>query len=285
MVKPTRMTYPTGSKGLYWQVTDDGSRTLWDERLNETYHSGSGAVMESWEVYLKNSGVYERLKQGKATAVLEYGFGTGTNFLLTAAAAILNRVPLYYRALELSVLPSTIFAELQLNKPCLETQLGSDCTGSLDTGIQDTGILDTGIQNTGTLDIGVLNIAQQLVAGLASWRATLAGAIAPGIYTYKLEWQIELELVVGDAATYRSNYDRVDAVYFDPFSPVTCPTLWTRGVFELAFHALNSGGTLTSYCVKSAVRRELEQVGFIVERLKGPTGGKREVLRALKPTT
>ncbi len=258
MVKPTRTTYPTGSKGLHWQLTDDGSRTLWHEFLDETYHSGSGAVVESWEVYLKNSGVFDRLSQGKATAVLEYGFGTGTAFLLTAATAILHRTQLRYRALELSLLPAAILADLKLNADSLEARLGSGC-------------------------IGVLDIAQRLVAELADWRSTLPSDITPGIYSFEAEAQVELELVVGDAAGYRSNGDAFDAVYFDPFSPETCPTLWTRVVFESVFEALRGGGTCTSYCVKSAVRHELANVGFQVDRLKGPRGGKREVLRATKP--
>ncbi len=58
MAVPKRPTTPTSSAGLHWQITDDGSRTLWDERLDETYHSGCGAVAESLVVYLLNSGVH-----------------------------------------------------------------------------------------------------------------------------------------------------------------------------------------------------------------------------------
>lgn len=42
------------------------------------------------------------------------------------------------------------------------------------------------------------------------------------------------------------------------------------------------GGILTTYCAKGAVRRLLQSVGFTVERLPGPPGGKREILRATK---
>jgi len=259
MSKPNRSTIPTCSKGLHWQVTDDGSRTLWDEQLNETYHSGSGAVVESLVVYLKNSGVYDRLSCGNATAVLEYGFGTGTAFLLTAATAIVHRAPLRYRALELSLLPAAIFAELQFTASSLDANVGTEFDG-------------------------VLEVAQRLVNELAAWRAALPSEVAAGVYYYPVAEQIALEVVVGDAVDYRLSGETFDAVYFDPFSPSTCPALWTRTVFQSAFDALKVGGTLTSYCVKSAVRHELTQVGLQVERLKGPISGKREVLRATKPT-
>ncbi len=258
MSKPIRAVSPTCSTGLHWQVTDDGSRTLWDESLNETYHSGSGAVVESLVVYLKNSGVYDRLRQGAATAVLEYGLGTGTAFLLTAATAIAHGAPLRYRALELSLLPAAIFAELRIATSLLDSYLVTEFDG-------------------------VLEVAQRLVCGLAAWRAALPTELAPGVYGYSVAEHIELEVIVGDAAEYCSCGDRFDAVYFDPFSPSTCPTLWTPHVFQAGFDALRAGGTLTSYCVKSAVRQELLQVGFQVERLKGPIGGKREVLRAIRP--
>lgn len=43
---------------------------------------------------------------------------------------------------------------------------------------------------------------------------------------------------------------------------------------------MNEGGMLTTYCAKGAVRRMLQAAGFVVERLPGPPGGKREILRA-----
>ena len=41
-------------------------------------------------------------------------------------------------------------------------------------------------------------------------------------------------------------------------------------------------GILTTYCAKGVVRRMLQTAGFTVERLPGPPGGKREILRARK---
>ena len=44
---------------------------------------------------------------------------------------------------------------------------------------------------------------------------------------------------------------------------------------------MNQGAILTTYCAKGVVRRTLQEVGFVVERLAGPIG-KREILRATK---
>lgn len=73
-----------------------------------------------------------------------------------------------------------------------------------------------------------------------------------------------------------------DCVFFDAFSPEKQPELWSTSIFEKIYHSMNSGGVLTTYCAKGIVRRTLQEVGFIVERIPGPIGGKREILRARK---
>lgn len=74
-----------------------------------------------------------------------------------------------------------------------------------------------------------------------------------------------------------------DIVYFDAFAPEKQPEMWTHEVFGHLFSAMCPGGVLSTYCAKGAVRRMLQQAGFSVERLPGPPGGKREILRAVKP--
>ena len=75
--------------------------------------------------------------------------------------------------------------------------------------------------------------------------------------------------------------NRFDLVFFDAFSPVVQPEMWTRDVFAMLYAVMNSGGILTTYCAKGEVRRTMQNVGFLVERLPGPKG-KREMLQAIK---
>lgn len=72
-----------------------------------------------------------------------------------------------------------------------------------------------------------------------------------------------------------------DLVYFDAFSPEKQPELWTEEIFRTIYRKCNHGAVLTTYCAKGQVRRNLQNAGFLVERLPGPPG-KREVLRASK---
>jgi tRNA U34 5-methylaminomethyl-2-thiouridine-forming methyltransferase MnmC len=74
----------------------------------------------------------------------------------------------------------------------------------------------------------------------------------------------------------------IDLVYYDAFSPAKQPELWEKGIFENLFHAMKNGSIFVTYCARGSVRRNLQSVGFRVERIPGPPG-KREMLRAFKP--
>ncbi|MDR0658019.1 MAG: tRNA (5-methylaminomethyl-2-thiouridine)(34)-methyltransferase MnmD [Mediterranea sp.] len=75
---------------------------------------------------------------------------------------------------------------------------------------------------------------------------------------------------------------RYDVVYFDAFAPGKQPEMWERQRFDYLYAVMNDGGALTTYCAKGVIRRILQEAGFVVERLPGPPGGKREILRAVK---
>lgn len=75
-----------------------------------------------------------------------------------------------------------------------------------------------------------------------------------------------------------------DVIFFDAFGPPTQPEMWTPAIFQRLFNALKPGGILVTYCAKGQVRRDMQSVGFTVERLPGPPG-KREMLRATKPAS
>ncbi|MCF6213172.1 MAG: tRNA (5-methylaminomethyl-2-thiouridine)(34)-methyltransferase MnmD [Flavobacteriaceae bacterium] len=73
-----------------------------------------------------------------------------------------------------------------------------------------------------------------------------------------------------------------DVIYFDAFGPAIQPELWTIAIFKKMYNCLLPQGVLVTYSAKGQVRRNMQKVGFKVERLTGPPG-KREMLRATKP--
>ena len=75
--------------------------------------------------------------------------------------------------------------------------------------------------------------------------------------------------------------DKFHIIYFDAFGARVQPELWTESIFKIMFSALKEEGVLVTYSAKGSVRRAMQAVGFIVERLPGPPG-KREMLRGTK---
>lgn len=73
-----------------------------------------------------------------------------------------------------------------------------------------------------------------------------------------------------------------DLIYFDAFGARVQPELWEESIFSKMHRALRPGGILVTYAAKGSVRRAMQAVGFLVEKLPGPPG-KREMLRARKP--
>lgn len=82
-------------------TTEDGSHSLFDEELNETYHSTRGARGESMHVFIKE-GLEHWLEQNESEEikVLEIGLGTGLNAFLTAQFAKENQRQIHFTSLE-----------------------------------------------------------------------------------------------------------------------------------------------------------------------------------------
>ena len=81
--------------------TGDGSSSLLNLALNETYHSTHGAIQESNHVFIKN-GLQFFLEKTKADAVsiFEVGLGTGLNILLSIKFSERNKLKIHYTSIE-----------------------------------------------------------------------------------------------------------------------------------------------------------------------------------------
>ena len=99
-------------------TTSDGSHTLFNTELNETYHSVHGAIQESLHVFIKNGlQFFESSIQPAEIKILEIGFGTGLNALLTLQYALETGIKIHYTSLEAYPLGKDIPG--QLNYPAL----------------------------------------------------------------------------------------------------------------------------------------------------------------------
>lgn len=229
----------TGDKSVL--ITADGSRTL-KVADKESFKSEKGALTEARAVYLEGSGVGERLRSGKATRVLEVGFGAGLNFLASGSLALATGARLDYHGLERELPAASTMASL--------------------------GYTD-------------LFAPWSLPAALLEWRAGL-GEPPPGAHRFSYErLRLTLHLGDAVIGAWRGELSApVDAIYHDAFSPHITPELWDERFLQLLTAQLAPDGRLVSFSVAGTVRRGLAAAGLVVERVPGPPGGKRQVLVA-----
>lgn len=104
--------------------TLDGSNTLTDENLKETYHSTNGAVQESMHVYIQQ-GMLAYKTQKTSFNVFEMGFGTGLNTLLSIINQPKNVNVSYLTAeaypVELEILKQLNYGTLAFDKELYST--------------------------------------------------------------------------------------------------------------------------------------------------------------------
>ena len=98
-----------------WRLIDtqDGSVTLYSDELKESYHSCFGAIGEAQHVFIANG--LKFLEGRPNIKILEMGFGTGLNVLMT----ILNKSPdvnIEYTAIDNNPLTQDIVSKLNYPK-------------------------------------------------------------------------------------------------------------------------------------------------------------------------
>lgn len=80
-------------------TTGDGSSTLFVPELNEHYHSSKGAITESSVVFIRN-GFQWVCRSINELKVLEVGFGTGLNAILSFIESQKTEAKVFYTAVE-----------------------------------------------------------------------------------------------------------------------------------------------------------------------------------------
>lgn len=90
-------------------LSGDGSSTLYLPEMDETYHSRHGAITESQYVYIEQGLARQ---DGPSVKILEFGFGTGLNALLSIAYAQKKGLTLDYTSVEKYPLEDAIIHQI-----------------------------------------------------------------------------------------------------------------------------------------------------------------------------
>ena len=102
-------------------LTADGSHSLVSPVFGQAYHSAAGAVAESQRVYIE-LGLHAMARRQTAFSVLEMGFGTGLNALMSCREAARLGLQVHYTGVEAYPLPPQVYAALNYDA-LLQTSL------------------------------------------------------------------------------------------------------------------------------------------------------------------
>jgi len=133
--------------------TEDGSSTLFNPEVGEHYHSTHGALQESTHVFLKSGLDFFLNKQPQQTiSILEVGFGTGLNYLISADYCFQNNITLNYTGIERYPLSKEILIQIG-NIKHVSTTIGNELVADYEAAMNSQ--IDT---KSGKLFIDVCNV-------------------------------------------------------------------------------------------------------------------------------
>lgn len=225
--------------------TIEPTGTVISESYGDVYFSREGGVAETEHVFLTQNHLPERWSEAKRFTIAETGFGTGLNFLTAWRAWRSAHKPAG------AILDYISFELAPFSREELAAVLSA---APLEEALKQ-GLLDA-----------------------------YPRVICPGHHAIRLEdGRVRLTLVFGDARVGLSQMEfRADAWFLDGFSPRKNASLWSQELFQqLARHTADQG-TFATFTCASAVKKGLEQAGFITEKRAG-FGRKREMLCGYLP--
>ncbi len=235
------MTGKNRYAAVRWQ---DGAPV--SEQFDDVYFSRENGLAETEYVFLRSNQLHERFAalpaSGGGFAIGELGFGSGLNFLATAALFLEKAPPtavLQYFSCEQYPLRKADLARALTTYPAL----------------------------------------RELAAALVEVYPPAAPGMYPVLCASP---RIQLTLGIGEAlevfgALQTPSAGAMDAWYLDGFAPAKNPEMWRPAIFRELARLSKSGATFGTFTAAAQVRRDLEAAGFLVKKIPG-YGRKREML-------
>ncbi|EED36940.1 tRNA (5-aminomethyl-2-thiouridylate) methyltransferase [Luminiphilus syltensis NOR5-1B] len=227
---------------------DVSANGLSSTRFDDVYFSARDPIGESRYTFLEGNALESRfrgLSSDERFTIIESGFGTGLNFLLTQELwqrCAPKGARLHYIGIDAYPLDATQINTISANHPSL--------TKAWQTLIE-------------------------------RWPPAVSGCHrrrwAGEQVTLDLWWDDARE-VLADTASHCRQW--VNAWFLDGFAPSKNPDMWHEGLYPLMAQQSQPGATVATFTAAGAVRRGLTAAGFEVSKAPG-FGRKREALRAV----
>lgn len=220
--------------------------------FDDVYFSNDGGLAETDYVFLQHNGLPQRWQTHSRSAfhIIETGFGTGANFLLS-----------WQRFRQ--------FRELYPQARCQRLYFST---------VEKFPLSHADLRQALTVHSELSELCQQL---LSAYPLAVSGC-------HRLSFDngtVILDLWFGDVSTVLPQLDTpADAIYLDGFAPSKNPDMWQQSLFTNLYQLSSPGTRLSTFTAAGLVKRCLIEAGFSVAKVKG-FGRKREMLTACLPDT
>lgn len=215
-------------------------------KFNDIYFSPVDGKAEASHVFLKGNDLPDRLASRSSFHILELGFGTGMNFVVTVEA--MRQEVARKKSGVAPILHYTSIEAFPLSSDSIKKALSfwpdsSDITNEL---------------------------AEYLPVPVRGGHR---------ISFRHMHGSVFLTLIYSDVLAALSQIEGCfDALYLDGFAPAKNPAMWSTEVMQQLARLAAPNCTLATFTSAGVVRRNLEKVGFSVEKVPG-FGKKREMIR------
>lgn len=227
------------------QKTEDGSKTIYIEDWDETYHSKHGAVQEAFHVFIKN-GLHHFISNKNKLKIIEIGLGTGLNAFITLLEAERNEKPIAYVGIEKFPISEEEFKLVNYFDDVFKFYPEFESRRS-----------------------EFEQVYQNLFN--CEWEEWNEVSNYFSIKKVKKDF-FDLK---------NSDENEFDLIYFDAFGSRVQPELWELDLLEIVDALTKNEAIFTTYAAKGTIKRGLKELGYVVEKRPGPPG-KREMMVGLK---
>ena len=225
------------------------NNTLFSEEFDDLYSSAKGAVAECNHVFIKGNNLNERfenLGEDSKFYIGEIGFGIGINFLTTCKSWLDHTKQ--NQVLEFYSFDKYLFR----------------------------------LSDFKTLNVSCPDLKEYISELERNYPRNIQGAQKISLFGGR----IILNLIIGEidnTQEYIKLMDKVDAWYFDGFSPSKNPDLWSIKLFKCIHKSCHENTTFSTYTSSGLVKNNLTESGFNHSRAMG-FSDKRHMLKGTVDT-
>ena len=225
------------------------NNTLFSEEFDDLYSSAKGAVAECNHVFIKGNNLNERfenLGENSKFYIGEIGFGIGINFLTTCKSWLDHTKQ--NQVLEFYSFDKYLFR----------------------------------LSDFKTLNVSCPDLKEYISELECSYPRNIQGAQKISLF----DGRIILNLIIGEidnTQEYIKLMEKVDAWYFDGFSPAKNPDLWSIKLFKCIHKSCHENTTFSTYTSSGLVKNNLTESGFNHSRAMG-FSDKRHMLKGTVDT-